>query len=122
MINVLIRGLRDKQFRERVLLKSLKTLTKAANYKHFAETATRVTKHNPASFPITTIAINPRGVIYGDARQSGDRNQQQQQPQKRLEGLQVSAWTRTTNAQNGNSQSKNSASANTPQREGGQNN
>ena len=79
MIHVFIRGLRDEQSRERVLLKSPKTLIESAQYARFAEAATRVAKHNHASSTTTTNAINPRGVSYGDAKHSGGRNQQQQQ-------------------------------------------
>ena len=82
MIHFFLRGLRDEQSREGVLLKSPKTLTEAAQYARFAEAATRVAKHNPASFTTTTNAINPRGVSYGDAKHSGGRNQQQQQPRQ----------------------------------------
>ena len=62
MIHVFIRGLIDEQSRERVLLKSSKTLTEAAQYVRFAEAATRVAKHNSASSTITTNAKHPRGV------------------------------------------------------------
>ena len=90
MIQVFIRGLRDEQSRKRVLLKSPKTLTEAAQYALVAEAATRVAKHNPASSTTTTKAIKPRGVSYGDAKHSGDRNQQQQQP--RNNGYKCRQW------------------------------
>ena len=77
MIYVFIRGLRDDQSRERVLLKSPKTLTVAAQYARVAEATTRVAKQNPASSTTTTNATNPRGVSYRDANHSGIRNQQQ---------------------------------------------
>ena len=64
MIHVFIRGLCDKQSRQRVLLKSPKTLTEASQYARFAEAATRVAKHNPASSTTTTNAIYPRCIRY----------------------------------------------------------
>ena len=122
MIHVFTRGLRDEQSRERVLLKSLKTLTEAAQYARFAESATRVAKHNPASFTSTTNAINPRGVSYGDAKHSGGRNQQQQQPRNNgYKGRQWQPGQGPHGAQNGNFQSTNSAFAKTFQCAGGQN-
>ena len=80
MIHIFIRGLRYKQFRERVLLKSPKKLTEAAQYARFAKAATLVAKHKPALPITTTNAINPRGVSYGYAKHSNGCNQQQQKP------------------------------------------
>ena len=80
MIHVFIWGLLDEQSRERVLLKSPKTLTDKAKYARFVEAATRVAKFNHASSTRTTNAITPRGVSYEDAKHSNGRNQQQQQP------------------------------------------
>ena len=67
--------------RERVLLKSFKKLTEAAQYARFAESATRVAMHSSAPSTTTINAINSSGVSYGNARQNGGRNQQQQLPQ-----------------------------------------
>ena len=78
LIHVFIRGLRDESSRERVLLKSPKTLTEAAQYARFAEAATRVAKHISASSTSTTNAIDPPGVSYRNNRHNGGRNHQQQ--------------------------------------------
>ena len=122
MIHVVIRGLLDEQFRERVLLKSPKNLTEAAQYARVAKAATRVAKHNPASSTTTTNAINPRGVSYGDAKHSGGRNQQQQHPRNNgYKGRQWQPGQRPQGAHHGNFRSKNSAFAKTPQLAGGQN-
>ena len=123
MINVFIRGLRDESSRERVLLKSPKTLTEAAQYARFSEAATRVAKHTPASSTTTTNAINPRGVSYGDHRHYGGRNHPQQTP--RNNGVKNAPWQfgRGGGPQNnhGGFPSKNSAFSKVPQRGNGQN-
>ena len=78
-------------------------------------------KHNLASSTTTNNAINPRGVSYGDAKHSGGRNQQQQQPRNNgFKGRQQPGQG-SQGAQYGNFQSKSSAFAKTPQRAGGQN-
>ena len=80
MIHVWFHNQRDEHFCERVLLKSPKTLTETAQYARFAEAATRMAEHSPASSTTIIKAINPRGVSYSDAKHSGDRNQQHYQP------------------------------------------
>ena len=123
MINVFIRGLRDESSRERVLLKSPKTLTEAAQYARFSEAATRVAKHTPASSTTTTNAINPRGVSYGDHKHYGGRNHPQQPP--RNNGVRGAPWQfgrgGGQNNNNGGIPSKNSAFSKVPQRGNGQN-
>ena len=122
MIHVFVRGLRDEQSRERVLLKSAKSMTDAAQYARFAESATRVTKQNTASSTTTINAINPRGVGYEDAKHSGGCNLQQQQPQNNNgKGHQWQLGQGPQGAQRGNFRSKHSAFAKTPQHASNQN-
>ena len=80
LIHVFIRGLRDESSRERVLLKSPKTLTEAAQYARFAEAATRIAKHTPESSTTTTNSIDQRNDSYDDQDHNGCCNQQQQAP------------------------------------------
>ena len=58
MMQVFVNGLRDYNSRERVILYSPKTLTEAAKYARFSETAVRVAHRTPQAAPTSINAIN----------------------------------------------------------------
>ena len=59
MMQVFVNGLRDPTSRERVILYSPKTLTEAAKYARFSETAVRVAHRTPQTASTSVNAMNP---------------------------------------------------------------
>ena len=59
MMQVFVNGLRDPTSRERVILYSPKTLTEAAKYARFSETAVRVAHRTPQTATTSVNAMNP---------------------------------------------------------------
>ena len=58
MMQVFVNGLRDPTLKERVILYSPKTLTEAAKYARFSETAVRVAHRTPQAAPNSVNAMN----------------------------------------------------------------